>query len=316
MHTEIKKILAGDQLAGARLIRQLEEGEPDGLAGLKALFSKTGKAYIIGITGPPGAGKSTLVSQMITEFRQQDLKVGVVAVDPSSALTGGAFLGDRLRMRQHTEDAGVFIRSMATRGHMGGLSTTTREVALVLDAMGYDVVIVETVGVGQDEVEIIEFAHTTIVVSLPGTGDEIQSLKAGLLEIGDIFVVNKGDRPGADEEVARLQGMLAMGKKQAGNWIAPVIKTTAVKAQGLSEVVDACWRHHQFLLDEGLFRKHTDQQTVRLFQRLVMDLAADKIFRDNKDTPIYQSLLEDLKNRRIDPVTAAEKLLKNIHIKV
>ncbi len=316
MHTEIKKILAGDQLAGARLIRQLEEGEPDGLAGLKALFSKTGKAYIIGITGPPGAGKSTLVSQMITEFRQQDLKVGVVAVDPSSALTGGAFLGDRLRMRQHTEDAGVFIRSMATRGHMGGLSTTTREVALVLDAMGYDVVIVETVGVGQDEVEIIEFAHTTIVVSLPGTGDEIQSLKAGLLEIGDIFVVNKGDRPGADDEVARLQGMLAMGKKQAGNWIAPVIKTTAVKAQGLSEVVDACWRHHQFLLDEGLFRKHTDQQTVRLFQRLVMDLAADKIFRDNKDTPIYQSLLEDLKNRRIDPVTAAEKLLKNIHIKV
>ena len=316
MHTEIKKILAGDQLAGARLIRQLEEGEPDGLAGLKALFSKTGKAYIIGITGPPGAGKSTLVSQMITEFRQQDLKVGVVAVDPSSALTGGAFLGDRLRMRQHTEDAGVFIRSMATRGHMGGLSTTTREVALVLDAMGYDVVIVETVGVGQDEVEIIEFAHTTIVVSLPGTGDEIQSLKAGLLEIGDIFVVNKGDRPGADDEVARLQGMLAMGKKQAGNWIAPVIKTTAVKAQGLSEVVDACWRHHQFLLDEGLFRKLTDQQTVRLFQRLVMDLAADKIFRDNKDTPIYQSLLEDLKNRRIDPVTAAEKLLKNIHIKV
>ena len=316
MHTEIKKILAGDQLAGARLIRQLEEGEPDGLAGLKALFSKTGKAYIIGITGPPGAGKSTLVSQMITEFRQQDLTVGVVAVDPSSALTGGAFLGDRLRMRQHTEDAGVFIRSMATRGHMGGLSTTTREVALVLDAMGYDVVIVETVGVGQDEVEIVEFAHTTIVVSLPGTGDEIQSLKAGLLEIGDIFVVNKGDRPGADEEVARLQGMLAMGKKQAGNWIAPVIKTTAVKAQGLSKVVDACWRHHQFLLDEGLFRKLTDQQTVRLFQRLVMDLAADKFFKDNKDTPIYQSLLEDLKNRRIDPVTAAEKLLKNIHIKV
>ncbi len=316
MHTEIKKILAGDQLAGARLIRQLEEGEPDGLAGLKALFSKTGKAYIIGITGPPGAGKSTLVSQMITEFRQQDLKVGVVAVDPSSALTGGAFLGDRLRMRQHTEDAGVFIRSMATRGHMGGLSTTTREVALVLDAMGYDVVIVETVGVGQDEVEIVEFAHTTIVVSLPGTGDEIQSLKAGLLEIGDIFVVNKGDRPGADDEVARLQGMLAMGKKQAGNWIAPVIKTTAVKAQGLSEVVDACWRHHQFLLDEGLFRKLTDQQTVRLFQRLVMDLAANKFFKDNKDTPIYQSLLEDLKNRRIDPVTAAEKLLKNVYIKV
>ncbi len=314
MKTDIKKILTGDQLAGARLIRLLEEGDPEGLAGLKDLFVHTGKAYVLGITGPPGSGKSTLVSQMITECRRRDMKVGVVAVDPSSALTGGAFLGDRLRMRQHTEDDGVFIRSLATRGHLGGLSTTTREVVLVLDAMGYDVLMVETVGVGQDEVEIAEFAHTTLVVSLPGTGDDIQALKAGLLEIGDIFIVNKGDRPGADEEVARLQAMLQMGKKSAGSWTAPVLKTVAVKAEGISEVIDACWRHRQHLLDQGLFRKHTDQQTFELFQRLVMDLAADKIFADNDKSGILQALLKDLKMRKIDPITAAERLVNKLNV--
>ncbi len=316
MQSDIKKILKGDQLSGARLIRLLEEGDPNGIAGLKALFAHTGKAFIVGITGPPGAGKSTLVSHMITEFRRRKLKVGVVAVDPSSALTGGAFLGDRLRMRQHTEDAGVFIRSMATRGHLGGLSTTTREVVLVLDAMGYDLVMIETVGVGQDEVEIAEFAHTTIVVSLPGTGDDIQTLKAGLLEIGDVFVVNKGDRPGADDEVARLQGMLEMAKKPQDSWMVPVLKTVAVKAEGVSKVVDACWNHRRHLRDQGLYRKHTDQQTIRLFQRLVMDLAAAKIFKDNRKSAAYQTLLTDLNNRKIDPVTAAEKLVKSLNVKI
>ncbi len=316
MQTDIQRILKGDQLAGARLIRLLEEGDPDGMAGLKAIFARTGRAFILGITGPPGSGKSSLVGHMITECRRRDLKVGVVAVDPSSSLTGGAFLGDRLRMRQHTEDAGVFIRSMATRGHLGGLSTTTREVALVLDAMGYDVVMIETVGVGQDEVEIAEFAHTTIVVSLPGTGDDIQALKAGLLEIGDVYIVNKGDRPGADDEVARLQGMLEMGKRPEASWIAPVLKTVAVKGEGISKVVDACWNHRQHLLDRGLFQKHTNQQTIRLFQRLVMDLAADKIFKCNRESTAYQTLLKNLKDRKIDPVTAAENLVKNMKVKI
>ncbi|MGD8962230.1 MAG: methylmalonyl Co-A mutase-associated GTPase MeaB, partial [Desulfobacterales bacterium] len=309
MQTDIKKILAGDQLAGARLIRQLEEGDPNGMAGLKAIFAHTGKAFIVGITGPPGCGKSTLVNHMITECRRRGLKVAVVAVDPSSALTGGAFLGDRLRMGQHSGDSGVFIRSMATRGHVGGLSTTTREVVLVLDAMGYDFVMIETVGVGQDEVEVAEFAHTTIVVSLPGAGDDIQALKAGLLEIGDVYIVNKGDRPGADDEVARLQAMLKMGQKREGNWIAPVLKTVAVKAEGISEVVDACWHHRQHLLDRGLFRKQTDQQTMDLFQRLVMDLVTDKIFNCHRESEIYQNLLADLKTRKIDVVTAAERLV-------
>ncbi|MGD8334539.1 MAG: methylmalonyl Co-A mutase-associated GTPase MeaB, partial [Desulfobacterales bacterium] len=301
MQTDIRKILTGDQLAGARLIRLIEEGDPRGIAGLKKLFAHTGKAFILGVTGPPGAGKSTLLSHMITECRRRDLKVGVVAVDPSSALTGGAFLGDRLRMRQHAEDAGVFIRSMATRGHLGGLSTTTREVVLVLDAMGYDVVMIETVGVGQDEVEIAEFAHTTIVVSLPGTGDDIQALKAGLLEIGDVYVVNKGDRPGADEEVTRLQSILKMSKKPENSWVAPVIKTVAVKGHGVSKVVDACWQHRQLLRKQELFRKHIDAQTIRLFEQLVMDMVADKIFGAKPKSADYQALQQDLLNRKIDP---------------
>jgi LAO/AO transport system kinase len=316
MKTNVKKILAGDQLAGARLIRLLEDGDPKGLAGLKDLFGHTGKAYILGITGPAGSGKSTLVSHMITECRQRDLKVAVVAVDPSSSLTGGAFLGDRLRMRQHAEDPGVFIRSMATRGHLGGLSTTTREVVLVLDAMGYDMVMIETVGVGQDEVEIAGFVHTTIVVSLPGTGDDIQALKAGLLEIGDIFIVNKGDRPGADDEVARLTGMLQMGKRREGGWVPPVFKTVAIKAEGISAVIDACWLHRRHLVEGGLFRRHSDQQTIDLFQRLVVDLAAAKIFKCHAESEAYQVLLDDLKNRRIDVVTAAEKLVENIKVNV
>ncbi|MGD2097669.1 MAG: methylmalonyl Co-A mutase-associated GTPase MeaB [Desulfobacterales bacterium] len=316
MQTDIKKILAGDQLAGARLIRQLEDGDRDGLAGLKAIFAHTGKAFIVGITGPPGAGKSTLVNHMITECRRRGLKVAVVAIDPSSALTGGAFLGDRLRMGRHAEDDGVFIRSMATRGHVGGLSTTTREVVLVLDAMGYDIVMIETVGVGQDEVEVAEFAHTTLVVSLPGAGDDIQALKAGLLEIGDVFIVNKGDREGADDEVARLTGMLQMGKKREGGWLPPILKTVAIKAEGISAVFDACWQHRRHLVDQGRFRRHSDQQTVDLFQRLVVDLAADKIFNCHAESEAYQALLDDLKNRRVDVVTAAEKLIKSIHVKV
>jgi LAO/AO transport system kinase len=314
MQAEIKKILAGDQLAGARLIRQLEDGDPNGMAGLKAIFAHTGKAYTVGITGPPGSGKSTLVSQMITECRRRNLKVAVVAVDPSSALSGGAFLGDRLRMGQHAEDGGVFIRSMATRGHVGGLSTTTREVVLVLDAMGYDIVMIETVGVGQDEVEVAEFAHTTLVVSLPGAGDDIQALKAGLLEIGDVYIVNKGDRPGADEEMARLNSMLKMGRKTESGWIAPVLRTVAVKAEGISAVVDACWHHRQHLLDQGLYQKHNEQQTYDLFQRLVMDLAGHKIFDGGRDSATFQKLLKDVKERKVDVVTAAENLVKKLDV--
>ena len=316
MKTNSKKILRGDQLAGAKLIRLLEEGDPEGIAELKAIFPHTGNAFVLGITGPSGSGKSTLVTHIITEFRGQDMKVGVVAVDPSSPKSGGAFLGDRLRMRQHTEDEGVFIRSMATRGHMGGLSRTTRETVLVLDAMGYEVIIIETVGVGQDEVEIAEFAHTTAVVSVPGLGDDIQAMKAGLLEIGDVFIVNKADRPGADDEVAQLKGLLDMRAIPEDGWHPPVLKTVAVKGEGIAELIDALWGHRQYLLDRGQFNAHNVEQAYRFFQSIVMEMAADKIFNSAKESTAYQTLIKNLNKRKIDPITAAEKLIKDLQCKI
>ncbi len=244
------------------------------------------------------------------------MKVGVVAVDPSSPVSGGAFLGDRLRMRQHTEDDGVFIRSMATRGHMGGLSRTTRETVLVLDAMGYEVIIIETVGVGQDEVEIAEFAHTTAVVSVPGMGDDIQAMKAGLLEIGDVFIVNKADRPGADDEVAQLKGMLDMRAIPEDGWHPPVLKTVAVKGEGIAELIDVFCNHRQYLLDGGKFKAHNLEQTHRFFQSIVMEMAVDKIFNSAKESTAYQTLIKNLNQRKIDPITAAEKLIKGLTYKI
>ncbi len=308
MKNMVQKVIRGDQLAGGRLIRLLEEGDPAGIEMLKLLYPNTGNAYIMGITGPPGSGKSTLVNCMISEFRQSGTKVAVVAIDPSSPISGGALLGDRIRMRCHSEDEGVFIRSLATRGHLGGLSRTTRETALVFDAMGYEVIIIETVGVGQDEVEIAQFAHTSAVVSLPGTGDEIQVMKAGLLEIGDVLIVNKADRPGADDMVAQLRLMLAMKPRSDDGWRPPVLKTIAVKSQGIPELVDTFRRHRQFLMDSGTFGDHNFKREFQFFKKLVMEMAADKIFDDVSESPFYHVILENLKNRKIDPFAAAELL--------
>jgi LAO/AO transport system kinase len=315
LKVNIEKILRGDQLAGAKLIRLLEEGDPEGIAGFKTIFPQSGNAFVIGVTGPAGSGKSTLIAHMITEFRRRDLKVGVVAIDPSSPLSGGAFLGDRLRMRRHFEDEGVFIRSMATRGHLGGLSRTTRETVFVLDAMGYDVVVIETVGAGQDEVEIAEFAHTTAVVCIPGLGDQIQALKAGLLEIGDILIVNKGDRPGADDEVTRLRGMLEMATVAEDEWKPPVVKTVALKGEGIAELVDVFWSHRQYLLDRGQFGAHSTEQTHRFFKSLVLERAAEKIFNSAETSAKYQRILKDLNERKIDPITAAERLVEGLQYK-
>jgi LAO/AO transport system kinase len=308
MKNRVQRIIRGDQLAGARLIRLLEEGDPQGIEMLKLLYPNTGNGYIVGITGPPGSGKSTLVNCIIGEFRQSGMKVAVVAIDPSSPISGGALLGDRIRMGCHSEDDGVFIRSMATRGHLGGLSRTARETVLVFDAMGYEVIIIETVGVGQDEVEIAQFAHTSAVVSLPGMGDEIQVMKAGLLEIGDILIVNKADKPGADDIVAELQLILTMKPTSDYGWQTPVLKTVAVKNQGIPELVDMLQRHRRFLIDNGIFSEHNFEWELLFFKKRFMELAADKIFDAISDSSAYQVFIEDLKNRKIDPYTAAEQL--------
>ena len=315
MKIDSQDIIRGDQLAGARLIRQLEEGDPAGIEVLKLLYSHTGNAFVMGITGPPGSGKSTLVNCIISEVRRRKLKIAVVAIDPSSPISGGALLGDRIRMHRHTEDDGVFIRSMATRGHLGGLTKTTREAVLVFDAMGYDVILIETVGVGQDEVEIAQFAHSTAVVSLPGMGDDIQAMKAGLLEIADLMVVNKADTPGADEVVEQLRALLDLGSRSQDEWLAPVLKTVAIKDRGIVELVDAYWRHRKFLIGSGQFAEHNYKWEFQFFRQLVMEMAADRILSEIQDSPAHQALLENLKNRKIDPFSAAEDLIKGLEYK-
>jgi LAO/AO transport system kinase len=314
MTTTLKKILQGDQLSGARLMRRLENGDPQGTELLKGLYSHTGRAFVIGITGPPGAGKSTLVDAIISEFRKNSTTVGVVAVDPSSPISGGALLGDRLRMRRHSDDDGVFIRSMATRGHMGGLSRSARETVLVLDAMGYDVILIETVGVGQDEVEVAKLAHTTAVISLPGMGDDIQAMKAGLLEVGDVFVVNKADKTGADDVVVQLKMMIEMRGISASDWKPPVLKTSALKGDGIAELVEAIETHREFLKTSGKFLKHNTDQEYQLFRQILMEMAAQRIFDQAMKSGELKSLIDDMKTRKIDPYSVVELIIQKVRI--
>ena len=240
------RVLAGDVRAVARAISLIENEAPEGAALIGRVFANTGRAYLIGVTGPPGAGKSTLVDRLASEYRKAGRTVGIIAVDPTSPYSGGAILGDRVRMQAHANDDGVFIRSMATRGNLGGLSRATAEAALVLDAAGFDIVIIETVGVGQDEVDIVRTADVSIVTVVPGTGDEVQALKAGIMEIADIFVVNKADREGADRTAASVEAMLSLSTWSDGSWRPPILKTEATTGKGVPELVAgiASFREH------------------------------------------------------------------------
>ena len=239
------RVLAGEPRAIARAITLIEDESPAGAELVRRIFARTGRAYLIGVTGPPGAGKSTLVDKLTTAIRATGRTVGVVAVDPTSPFTGGAILGDRVRMQAHAADEGVFIRSMATRGHLGGLAQATSEVALVLDAAGKDVVLIETVGVGQDEVDIVRTADISIVMIVPGSGDEVQALKAGIMEIADIFVVNKADREGADRTVASIETVLSLQTFAPGEWRPPILKTEATSGAGVPELLQAIDRFRE-----------------------------------------------------------------------
>ncbi len=245
-------VLAGDPRAVARAITLIEDEGPASADLVRQIFARTGHAYLVGVTGPPGAGKSTLVDRLTSEFRRRPATVGILAVDPTSPFTGGSLLGDRLRMQGHAADEGVFIRSMATRGHLGGLARATGDAALVLDAAGKDIVLIETVGVGQDEVEIVRTADVSIVTLVPGTGDDVQALKAGIMEIADIFVVNKADREGTDRLVSAIEAHLSLKTYGRREWRPPIVKTIATSGRGVPELVAAIEQYRDACAVDGI----------------------------------------------------------------
>lgn len=310
-HFLADSILGGDVRAAARLMRDIDDGIPSARDELKALFPYTGRAHIVGITGSPGTGKSTLVDHLIQSYRHRNRTVGVVAVDPTSPFSGGAILGDRVRMQRHSTDEGVFIRSLATRGHLGGLSRSTHDIVDVMDAMGKDVVLVETVGVGQDEVEIVRLAHTNVVVLIPGMGDEIQAIKAGILEVGDIFVVNKADRDGADKTVRELEIMLEMNSYGPDDWRPMVLKTEAIHHRGIEELVDQIESHRKFLEKRGWAEKQTSRIQGK-FMETLRDLLYEEGIKRLEEKGLWRRLLGELASRRMDPYSAAEEALGHI----
>ncbi len=302
-------VLNGDIRAAARLMRDIDDNRPSAVEELKLLYPHTGNAYIIGITGPPGAGKSTLVDQVTAVFRARGKKVGVVAIDPTSPFTGGAILGDRIRMNRHSCDEGVFIRSLATRGALGGLSRSTSDVALVMDALGMDIVIIETVGVGQDEVDIVKAAHTTCVVMVPGLGDDIQAIKAGILEIGDIFVVNKADRDGADRTARELVTMLEMRNAPEELWNPQVLKTEAQRGTGIEELVGEIMAHRDYLFSSGAIESFLRERNERHF----MDILRDNLFKRavafmERDNTLAR-VVDGMCGGGIDPYSASEDVI-------
>lgn len=301
------RLLAGDPRAIARAISLIENESPDGAALIGRIFAKTGRAYLIGITGPPGAGKSTLVDKITAELRKRGKKVSILAVDPTSPFSGGAILGDRVRMQAHAEDEGVFIRSMATRGHLGGLARTTAEAAIVLDAAGYDVVIIETVGVGQDEVDIVRTADVSVVTLVPGTGDEVQALKAGIMEIADIFVVNKADREGADRTAASIEMMLSLDDAMSEGWRPPVLRTEATASRGIGELIDTIDRFREQSSDTlGARRRARAEWRLReiLGRRFMQHLEANVLQPGE-----FGQWLDRIAAREVDPYGAAATVM-------
>ena len=303
-----ERVIEGDPRAIARAISLIEDEDPASADLVRAIFGRTGRAYLVGVTGPPGAGKSTLVDRLTTTLRGKGQRVGIVAVDPTSPFTGGAILGDRLRMQTHAADEDVFIRSMATRGHLGGLARATGDAVLVLDAAGKDIIVIETVGVGQDEVDIIRTADVSIVTLVPGTGDEVQALKAGIMEIADIFVVNKADREGADRLVASVEANLALQAFATGAWRPPVMKTIATTGEGVPDVVDMIERFRAHSRGTQAARRKTRSE-YRL-RELVSQRFMDYLERHVLEPGELVAMVDRVASREIDPYTAATNLLR------
>jgi LAO/AO transport system kinase len=304
-----ERILQGDIRAAARLMRDVDDGFPTAAAELKVLYPHTGRAYIIGITGPPGAGKSTLTDQITAAYRRQGKRVGIVAIDPTSPFTGGAILGDRIRMNRHADDDGVFIRSLATRGALGGISRSTGEVVNIMDAMGMDVVIIETVGVGQDEVDIVRMAHTTAVVMVPGLGDDIQAIKAGILEIADVFVVNKADREGADRTARDLSVMLDMGSRREHDWLPKVMKTEASRGVGIDELVAEIDMHRGHLFSSDRLADFLKEKNAVIFSEMLKERLFAAVCKRLAGSGRFNTVVDGMCSRTIDPYTAVDAIL-------
>ncbi len=309
----VEKVVAGDVRTVARLIRDIDDGMPEVREVLKGLYPHTGKAYVIGITGAPGVGKSTLVDQMVAHLRKRDKTVGVLAVDPTSPFSGGAILGDRVRMQRHSMDQGVFIRSLATRGHFGGLTQSTRSAIDVFDAMGKDYILVETVGVGQDEVDVVRSAHTTVIVVIPGMGDDIQAIKAGILEIGDIFLINKADREGSDKTLSDLRLMIEMDQKKydRGAWKPPILKVQAVFDKGVAEFIDEIDKHARYLAETagGLDFRGSKAKVRQELGEMIKARLIEEVLDRLTESGDFDRAVESIIKGKIDPYTACENLV-------
>ncbi len=307
-HPLLDAVLRGDPRALARAITRIENREASAIDLLRAAFPHSGRSTLIGLTGAPGAGKSTLADAMASLLRTRGQSVGVVAVDPTSPYSGGAILGDRIRMQRHHADDGVFIRSMATRGALGGLAAAAGDVAMLLDAAGKDTVLIETVGVGQDEVDIVRLADVTIVILVPGMGDDVQTIKAGIMEIADVFAINKADRPGAGRIEQEVRAMLSIGHRE-DNWQVPVVKTIASDGTGVPELLDAAQSYLTFLRDKGLLaRKQAVNWRLRLLELLRERLLARAI--ESLGEARLAELAERVARREEDPYTAIEEILQ------
>ncbi len=304
----IARARAGEKRAIARLLSTVENDEPDASAILRELYPHTGSARVVGVTGPPGGGKSTLVNRLAGAYRDQVARVAVVAVDPSSPFTGGALLGDRIRMQERALDEGIFIRSMASRGHAGGLARATARVVNVLDALGFGVVLVETVGVGQEEVDVVRVVDTVCLVTVPGLGDDIQAIKAGVLEIADVLIVNKADRPGADETVRDLAQMLTLGKLRT-TWKPPIVRTVAATGDGVDELVAAVDRHRQWAAESGERERRRRDAARAEVEELLRDALVRQL-RDRLGEERVERAVAQVADRALDPYAAVDELLK------